>query len=82
MERARLVLIAKGDLLHQEAKLAASGLGDRFSGIEIVSDKSADTFRRLFSRCAGLIRIELGEGFLILARRRRLARLAAGPSAT
>ncbi|MDA4726289.1 hypothetical protein, partial [Enterobacter hormaechei] len=32
----RLVLVTKGDLLHQEAKLAASGLGDRFAGIEIV----------------------------------------------
>lgn len=49
-ERARLVLVTKGDLLHQEAKLAASGLGDRFSGIEIVSDKTAETFRRLFAR--------------------------------
>lgn len=47
-ERGRLVLVTKGDLLHQEAKLAASGLGDFFSGIEIVSDKKADTFRRLF----------------------------------
>lgn len=47
-ERGRLVLVTKGDLLHQEAKLAASGLGDRFSGIEIVSDKNPETFRRLF----------------------------------
>ncbi|KQN04793.1 HAD family hydrolase [Sphingobium sp. Leaf26] len=45
-----LVLVTKGDLLHQESKLAASGLGDLFSGIEIVSDKKADTFRTLFSR--------------------------------
>jgi putative hydrolase of the HAD superfamily len=49
-DRGRLVLVTKGDLLHQEAKLAASGLGDRFSGIEIVSDKHAGTFRRLFAR--------------------------------
>lgn len=49
-ERGRLVLVTKGDLLHQEAKLAASGLGDRFSGIEIVSDKTSDTFRRLFDK--------------------------------
>ena len=48
--RGRLVLVTKGDLLHQEAKLAASGLGDRFSGIEIVSDKNAGTFRRLFAQ--------------------------------
>jgi putative hydrolase of the HAD superfamily len=50
--RARLVLITKGDLLHQEAKLAASGLGQRFTGIEIVSDKTANSFRRLFARHA------------------------------
>jgi putative hydrolase of the HAD superfamily len=48
--RARLVLITKGDLHHQEAKLAASGLGDRFSGVEIVSDKQAETYRRIFRR--------------------------------
>src|SRR4030095_9566869 len=47
-DRARLVLVTKGDLFHQEAKLAASGLGDRFSGIEIVSDKRPQTFRRIF----------------------------------
>jgi putative hydrolase of the HAD superfamily len=45
-----LVLVTKGDLLHQESKLAASGLGDLFSGIEIVSDKKVDTFRTLFAR--------------------------------
>lgn len=48
--RGRLVLVTKGDLLHQEAKLAASGLGERFAGVEIVSDKTADTFRHLFAR--------------------------------
>lgn len=46
----RLVLVTKGDLLHQETKLAASGLGERFTSIEIVSDKSAETFQRLFER--------------------------------
>lgn len=46
-ERGRVVLVTKGDLLHQESKLAASGLGDLFSGIEIVSDKNAGTFRRV-----------------------------------
>ncbi|RSV30098.1 HAD family hydrolase [Sphingomonas sp. ABOLH] len=49
-QRGRLVLVTKGDLLHQEAKLAASGLGDRFAGIEIVSDKTTETFTRLFDR--------------------------------
>ena len=49
-ERARLVLVTKGDLFHQEAKLAASGLGDHFSGIEIVSDKRPATFAGIFAR--------------------------------
>ena len=48
--RGRLVLVTKGDLLHQESKLAASGLGDLFSGIEIVSDKTENTFRRVFGQ--------------------------------
>ncbi|WP_316213461.1 MULTISPECIES: HAD family hydrolase [unclassified Bradyrhizobium] len=48
--RGRLVLVTKGDLLHQETKLAASGLGGRFSGVEIVSDKTTQTFRMLFDR--------------------------------
>jgi putative hydrolase of the HAD superfamily len=49
-DRAQLVLFTKGDLLHQETKLAASGLSDHFFGIEIVSDKNAEAFRRLFAR--------------------------------
>ena len=48
--RGQLVLVTKGDLLHQESKLAASGLGDLFSGIEIVSDKTENTFRRVFAQ--------------------------------
>jgi len=47
---APLVLVTKGDLLHQESKLAASGLGDRFSGVEIVSEKDAMVFARLFAK--------------------------------
>jgi len=46
----RLVLITKGDLFDQERKLAASGLGDYFHGVEIVSDKNADTYSRIFAR--------------------------------
>lgn len=46
----RLVLVTKGDLHHQEAKLAASGLGERFDGVEIVSDKQAGTYARIFAR--------------------------------
>jgi len=48
--RGRLVLVTKGDLWHQEAKLAASGLGERFGGVEIVSDKKAATYARIFER--------------------------------
>lgn len=47
-----LVLITKGDLFDQERKLAQSGLGDFFHAVEIVSDKSASTYRRLFSKHA------------------------------
>ena len=46
----RLVLITKGDLLHQEQKLAASGLGDLFAAVEIVSEKDASTYVRVFER--------------------------------
>jgi len=46
----RLVLITKGDLLHQEQKLAASGLGDLFATVEIVSEKDASTYARVFDR--------------------------------
>ena len=48
--RGRLVLVTKGDLLHQEVKLAASGLGQLFTGVEIVSDKRPETFTRIFHR--------------------------------
>ena len=46
----RLVMITKGDLFDQERKLAASGLGDFFDAVEIVSDKKPDTYRRIFAR--------------------------------
>lgn len=48
--RYRLVLITKGDLLHQEQKLAASGLGDLFAAVEILSEKDASTYARIFER--------------------------------
>jgi putative hydrolase of the HAD superfamily len=46
----RLVLITKGDLMHQEQKLAASGLGDLFAAVEIVSEKDAGTYETVFAR--------------------------------
>ncbi|MSU91589.1 HAD family hydrolase [Rhodobacteraceae bacterium 2CG4] len=48
-ESHRIVLITKGDLFDQERKLAQSGLGARFAGIEIVSDKRADIYTRIFA---------------------------------
>src|SRR5690606_5034439 len=48
----RLILITKGDLFDQERKLAASGLGDFFTAVEIVSEKRADTYERVFARHA------------------------------
>ncbi len=45
-----LVLITKGDLFDQERKLAQSGLGDLFHGIEIVSDKTPVTYATVFTR--------------------------------
>jgi putative hydrolase of the HAD superfamily len=49
-DRYRLVVVTKGDLLNQEQKLARSGLGDHFDAIDIVSEKNADTYRRIFTR--------------------------------
>jgi putative hydrolase of the HAD superfamily len=49
-ERYRILLITKGDLLDQEQKLARSGLGDLFHGVEIVSDKLPATYQRIFAR--------------------------------
>ncbi len=51
--RYPLVLITKGDLLHQEQKLAASGLGDLFAGVEIVSEKVAGVYSRAFANHGG-----------------------------
>ena len=42
-----VVLITKGDLFHQEKKVAQSGLADLFRRIEIVSEKDAVTYRRV-----------------------------------
>ncbi|MBZ6076051.1 HAD family hydrolase [Microvirga puerhi] len=46
----RILLITKGDLFDQERKLAQSGLGELFDAVEIVSEKSASTYERVFTR--------------------------------
>jgi putative hydrolase of the HAD superfamily len=43
----RLIVVTKGDLFHQEAKVAGSGLADRFARVEIVSEKDVSTYRRV-----------------------------------
>ena len=45
-----LLLITKGDLLDQERKLAQSGLGELFTGVEIVSQKTAPVYAGIFAR--------------------------------
>ena len=42
-----VVLITKGDLFHQEAKVRDSGLADLFGRIEIVSEKDPATYARV-----------------------------------
>jgi putative hydrolase of the HAD superfamily len=48
--RYRLLLVTKGDLLHQESKLARSGLAEAFTGIDIVSEKDVATYERVLGR--------------------------------
>ncbi|MFX6346372.1 HAD family hydrolase, partial [Acinetobacter baumannii] len=46
--RYRIIVITKGDLLDQEAKIARSGLGDYLDDVHVVSDKTPDVYARLF----------------------------------
>lgn len=46
----QLMVITKGDLLDQESKLARSGIADWFDLIEIVSDKTEESYRQILSR--------------------------------
>jgi putative hydrolase of the HAD superfamily len=49
--RHRVVLITKGDLFHQERKVAQSGLADLFHRIEIVSEKDVRSYARVLAEC-------------------------------
>jgi putative hydrolase of the HAD superfamily len=49
-DQYRLILITKGDIFDQERKLAASGLAEHFSAVEIVADKTEPVYRRIFAR--------------------------------
>ncbi|MEM7445834.1 MAG: HAD family hydrolase [Pseudomonadota bacterium] len=46
----RLMVITKGDLFHQESKIARSGLADQFDAVEIVSEKDETTYRDILDR--------------------------------
>jgi len=45
-----LMLITKGDLLHQTSKLERSGLGACFRSVEVVSHKTASVYSGILSR--------------------------------
>ncbi len=47
-----LLLITKGDLWHQEAKVAASGIAEHFDAIEIVAEKDVATYQAILRRHA------------------------------
>lgn len=57
----RILLITKGDLLDQERKLAQSGLGDFFHGVEIVSDKTSPVYGKIFARHGA----EIGQSMMV-----------------
>jgi putative hydrolase of the HAD superfamily len=46
--RYHLIIVTKGDLQDQETKLQRSGLAEYFQDIEVVSDKTPQSYARLF----------------------------------
>jgi len=45
-----ILLITKGDLFDQESKLARSGLGELFQGVEILSEKNREAYQLVLDR--------------------------------
>jgi putative hydrolase of the HAD superfamily len=45
-----LMIITKGDLFHQESKIARSGLAHYFSTVEIVSEKTRGTYEAILTK--------------------------------
>ncbi|MBA3984406.1 MAG: HAD family hydrolase [Acidimicrobiia bacterium] len=43
----RLILITKGDLIHQQRKITTSGLAHHFHHVEIVNEKDTETYARI-----------------------------------
>ena len=79
-----LMLITKGDLLHQTSKLERSGLQPYFQHVEVVSDKTPAVYRRILDRYGVepsrflMIGNSLKLGRAAGDRRRRLGRARAG----
>jgi putative hydrolase of the HAD superfamily len=46
----QLMVITKGDLLNQESKVSQSGLAHCFTHIEVVSEKTKDTYQALLTK--------------------------------
>jgi putative hydrolase of the HAD superfamily len=49
-DRYRVMVLTKGDLLHQESKVARSGLAELLWQVEIVSEKDEACYRRVLQR--------------------------------
>jgi putative hydrolase of the HAD superfamily len=45
-----VLLITKGDLFHQESKVARSGFGDLVDAVEVVAEKDPSTYARVLRR--------------------------------
>jgi len=60
-ESHRLMVITKGDLFDQEAKIARSGLGDYFEEVEVVARKVPEVYAKITSR----YEIELTEFLMV-----------------
>jgi putative hydrolase of the HAD superfamily len=48
----RVVLVTKGDLFHQESKVARSGFGDLVYAVEVIGEKDEATYARILRRHA------------------------------
>ena len=49
-EKYKLIIITKGDQLDQETKITRSGIGHYFKYVEIVSEKTQDTYKSLLAK--------------------------------
>ena len=49
-KKFHLLLITKGDLIDQETKIARSGLAEYFAAVEIVSDKTTETYKKILTQ--------------------------------